>query len=89
MLSTPNEEDDLTEGSNVLLILFDWVCQEMSFPANIGNIFRLLSKTMHNVLFVQYDGPVSKSWNKKTFSVEKFICEIIFAMFFWDENFKT
>jgi len=39
VLSTPNEEDDLTEGSNGLLILFDCVCQKLSFSANIGNIF--------------------------------------------------
>ena len=40
-------------------------------------------KILHNVLFVHYDSPVVKSWNKKnTFSFFKIIFEVIFLMFF-------
>ena len=38
---------------------------------------------VHDVLFVQYDSPVSKKWNPKTtFPWEKIIFEVIFPMFF-------
>ena len=65
-------------GALGLLHFSPWTSTSMQ-----ARFYLMLFVTLHNVLFGQYDSPVSKNWNPKTtFPWKKLIFEVIFPMFF-------
>ena len=43
----------------------NWLSASPAWDSSMNNFMLLYRRTVHNVLFVQYDSHVSKSWNTK------------------------